>query len=155
MVMLASCIATWAEAGMVESRRTGAGRYGWPAVRAAAVIYLVLGLGFGVGTVVTLAYFARDGELPMSPLGWRYLAGPFEQLGPERFTALGWAMVGVCALDVVAGIWLWQGRRRGARLGLATTPLALGLGAGFALPFLLAGVPIRAALVLAGRRSLR
>jgi hypothetical protein len=77
------------------------------------------------------------------------------QLGPERFTALGWALVGVCALDVVAGIWLWQGRRPGARLGLATTPLALALGAGFALPFLLAGAPIRAALVLAGRRSLR
>jgi hypothetical protein len=27
---------------------------------------LVLGLGFGVGTVVTLAYFTRDSELPMS-----------------------------------------------------------------------------------------
>jgi hypothetical protein len=118
-------------------------------------MYLVLGLGFGVGTVVTLAYFARHGELPMTPWGFRSLSGPFEQLGPERFTALGWALVGVCALDVVAGIWLWQGRRRGARLGLATTPLALALGAGFALPFLLAGVPIRAALVLAARRSLR
>ena len=140
---------------MVQSGRTGARRDGSLAVRAAAVMYLALGLGFSVGTVVTLAYFERDGELPMSPFGWRYLAGPFEQLGAERFTALGWALVGVSALDVVAGIWLWQGRRRGARLGLATTPLALALGAGFALPFLLAGAPIRAALVLAGRRSLR
>lgn len=58
-------------------------------------------------------------------------------------------------MDVVAGIWLWQGRRRGAWLGLATTPLALGLGAGFALPFLLVGAPIRALLVLAGWRRLR
>jgi hypothetical protein len=41
--------------------------------------------------------------------------------------------VGVCALDVVAGVWLWQGRQRGANLGLATTPLTLALGAGFAL----------------------
>jgi hypothetical protein len=42
-----------------------------------------------------------------------------------------------------------------AQLSLATTPVALGLGAGFALPFLLAGVPLSAALVMAGRRSLR
>jgi hypothetical protein len=124
------------------------------ATRIAAVMYLALGLGFGVGTAVTLAYFVREGELPMTPWGFRSLSGPFEQLGREPFIALGLGLVGVCVLDVVAGAWLWQGRRRGARLGLATTIPALALGAGFALPFLLAGVPIRAALVLAGRRSL-
>jgi hypothetical protein len=125
------------------------------AVRAAAVIYLVLGVGFGLATAVTLAYFAREGELPMSPMGFRSLSGPFEELGPGPFTALGWALVGLCVLDIVAGILLWQGHRQGAWLGLAATPLALGLGAGFALPFLLVGAPIRAALVLAGWRSLR
>jgi hypothetical protein len=126
-----------------------------PATRIAAVMYLALGLGFGVGTAVTLAYFVREGELPMTPWGFRSLSGPFEQLGPRPFIALGLGLVGVCALDVVAGAWLWQGRRQGARLGLATTIPALALGAGFALPFLLAGVPIRAALVLAGRRNLK
>lgn len=124
-------------------------------IRVAAVMYVMLGLGFGVGTAVTLAYFARDGELPMTPWGFRSLSGPFEQLGPQLFTALGVGLIGVCALDAVAGVWLWQGRRRGARLGLATTVPALALGAGFALPFLLAGVPMRVALVLAGRRNLR
>ena len=118
-------------------------------------MYLVLGLGFGAGTVITLAYLARDGELPMTPWGFRSLSGPFERLGPGPFIALGWALVGVCVMDSVAGIWLWQGRRRGGLLGLATTPLAFVLGVGFALPFLLVGVPIRVALVLAGRRSLR
>lgn len=125
------------------------------AIRAAAVMYLVLGLGFGAGTVITLAYLARDGELPMTPWGFRSLSGPFEGLGPGPFIALGWALVGVCLMDAVAGIWLWQDRRRGGLLGLATTPLAFVLGVGFALPFLLVGVPIRVALVLAGRRSLR
>jgi hypothetical protein len=126
-----------------------------PATRIAAVMYLALGLGFGVGTAVTLAYFVREGELPMTPWGFRSLSGPFEQLGREPFIALGLGLVTICALDVVAGAWLWQGRRRGSRLGLATTIPALALGAGFALPFLLAGVPIRAALVLAGRRDLQ
>jgi hypothetical protein len=52
-------------------------------------------------------------------------------------------------------MWLWQGRRRGLRLGLATSIPAVVLGAGFALPFVLVGVPIRVALALAGRRHLR
>ena len=125
------------------------------AIRAAAATYVVLGLGFGAGSVVTLVYLAREGELPMTPWGFRSMSGPFEELGPDAFTLLGAALVGVCVLDVVAGVWLWQGRRRGARLALAATPFALGLGAGFALPFLLVGAPIGAALVLAGRRGLR
>ena len=140
---------------MVQPRSEATGRV-TPGVRAAAALYVVLGLGFGIGTAITLDHFARKGELPMTPWGFRSLAGgPFEQLTAEQFTALGWALVGVCALDVMAGIWLWQGRRQGAWLGLATTPLSLGLGAGFALPFLLVGAPIRAAMVLAGRRSVR
>lgn len=126
-----------------------------PAIRAAAAIFVALGLGFGVGAVVTLAHLARQGELPMTPWGFRSMSGPFERLGTGPFAALGWTLVGVCVLDVLAGSWLWQGRRRGAWLGLATTPLALGLAVGFALPFLLVGVPLRVAFVLAGRRSLR
>jgi hypothetical protein len=133
-----------------------AARRGSGAIRAAAATYVALGLGFGIGAAITLDHYAREGELPMTPFGFRSLAGgPFERLPPEQFAALGWALVGVCALDVVAGIWLWQGHRRGAALGLATTPVGLGLGAGFALPFLLVGVPIRAALVMVGRRTLR
>lgn len=124
-------------------------------VRVAAAMYLLLGAGFGIGSVVTLVHFVRHGELPLTPWGFRSMSGPFDELGPQRFIALGWALVGVCILDVLAGIWLWQGKRRGARLGLATSPLALALGVGFALPFLLAGVPMRAALVVAGRRGLR
>jgi hypothetical protein len=126
-----------------------------PVIRAAGVMYVALGLGFGVGALVALASLARDGELPMTPWGFRALSGPFERLSPQQFTALGLGLVGVCALDVVAGVWLWQGKRRGANLGLATTVPALALGTGFALPFLLAGVPIRVGLVLAGRRTLR
>ena len=125
------------------------------AVRAGAALYIVLGLGFGIGTVLTLSHLARHGELPMTQFGFRSMAGgPFERLDSDAFALLGWSLVAVSALDVLAGIWLWQGRRRGTRLGLATTPLALALGAGFALPFLLVGVPIRAALILAGRQAL-
>ncbi len=125
-------------------------------MRAAAVLHLALGLGFGLGTLWTLNHVARTSELPMTPFGFRSLAGgPFEQLPPAQFSALGWALIGVCALDVLAGMWLWQGRRKGAVLGLVTNVPAFLLSIGFALPFLLLGVPLRAALVVAGRRGLR
>lgn len=125
------------------------------ALRGAAVLHLLLGLAFGLGTPPVLAYFARNGEFPMSPFGWRYLdGGPFEHLGPEALLALGSTLVGVSTLDVMAGIWLWRGQPRGLRLALATDVVALAIGAGFELPLLLAGVPLRAALACAGRGSL-
>lgn len=126
------------------------------ATRAAAALHMFLGVAFGLGTPPVLLYFARNGELPMSPFGWRYMSGgPFQQLTPEQFAGLGWVLVGVCALDVLAGTWLWQGRRRGFRLGMATNGPAFLLGIGFGPPLLLLGVPIRAALAVAGRHSLR
>jgi hypothetical protein len=118
--------------------------------------WLVLsGVGFGVSTVYALWYLGRNGELPMTPWGFRALEGPLSRLGTEQSMAFGAALVGLCVLDSIAGIWLWQGRRRGATLGLATTPLALALGAGFDLPFLLWPVPVRAAVLLSRRAMLR
>ena len=122
-------------------------------VRVAALLFLFLGVAFGASVPFVLAHLDRYGELPMM-FWFRSMAGPFEQLGREAFVALGWTFVGVCAADVVAGLGLWRGRRWGARLGLATSPVAFALGVGFDLPFILVGGPVRMALVLAGRRSL-
>jgi hypothetical protein len=126
-----------------------------PAIKAAAVIEIGLGVGFGAGSIAALASLVRTGELPMTPWGFRALSGPFEQLGQDAFTALGVTLAGVCGLQIVAGIWLWEGQRRGGKLFAATAPAALVLGTGFALPFLLGGVPISAVLVRAGWRGLR
>jgi hypothetical protein len=123
-------------------------------IRIAALLFMAEA-GFGLAMPGTLAHLARTGELPMTPLGFRAFSGPFEQLGTDGFIALGWALIVVSALDVVAGVLLWQRRRWGARLGVAMTPLAFALGIGFALPFLLLMVPIRLALVLASPRELR
>jgi hypothetical protein len=125
------------------------------AIRGAAVLHVALGLGFGIGAIWTMRHFGEHGELPMTPWGFRSMAGPFNSLPAAPFTVLGWGLAATCAVDVLAGTWLWQGRRRGAFAGLATNLVGLVLGSGFALPFLLAGIPIRAALVLAGRSALR
>lgn len=56
-------------------------------------------------------------------------------------------------LDLRAGLWLWQGRRRGAQLELATSPV-FALGVEFAVLALLVAAPFRVALILGGRRHL-
>jgi hypothetical protein len=125
------------------------------AARAAGAIHVVLGLGFGLGSIWAVLHLQRTGELPLTPWGFRAMSGPFERLGTGWFSLLGIALAVVCAADVVAGIRLWQGRRDGIALGAATSLPALVLGAGFALPFLLIGIPIRTVLALVGRPSLR
>jgi len=125
------------------------------ATRAAGVVYVATGIGFGVGAVISLVYLARNGELPMTPFGFRSMSGPFEGLGTAWLNVLGWVFVGVCAVETLAGWKLWKGQRRGASLGIWTTPLAVVLGLGFALPFYLASIPVRLVLLALGRRAPR
>jgi hypothetical protein len=110
-------------------------------------------MAFGTAMLISLARLAQARELPMTPFGFRaFEGGPFDKLPAPAFKVMGWLLVGTCVLDVLAGVWLWSGQRRGSRLALATSPLSLGLSVGFALPFLLLGVPLRAALIAVGRR---
>jgi hypothetical protein len=123
--------------------------------KAAGLSYVLPALGFGVPTPYVLRHLVREHELPMTPFGFRSHSGPFEELGRDRFVALGIVLVVSCLIDLVAGVWLWRGRRRGAVLGLAATPLTLFMAYGFAFPFLLAAIPIRLALTVAAWPKLR
>ena len=111
-------------------------------------------LAFCLSVPWVLAFLAKNGYLPMM-FGFRALGGPFESLGRGPFVVAGWMLVAVSLLDVIAGVLLWRGRRRGALLGLASDPIALALGWGFALPLLLVGVPVRALLVIVAMRRIR
>lgn len=128
---------------------------GLPAARGAGALQAALGAAFGPAAVWATLHLRRTGELPMTPFGFRALSGPFERLGHDRFSALAIGLAALSALNVLAGVWLWRGERRGLRLGLATFGPTMALGVGFALPFLLIGLPISAALALVGRRTLR
>jgi hypothetical protein len=83
------------------------------------------------------------------------MAGPFDDLPPRAFTALGLVLVVISAFDVIAGVLLWRGRRPGAQIGLGTDPVVFVLGLGFAMPFLLIGVVVRAVLTLGTWQRLR
>src|SRR5687767_246170 len=49
------------------------------AVRTAAAIQALIGLGFGGGATWTVVHLLQNGELPMTPWGFRSMAGPFER----------------------------------------------------------------------------
>ncbi len=128
--------------------------------RIAAVLYFVPGLGFVISTLLILAYKDRHGELPMTPFGWRLMGGTVPGMGEDQLTptgmALAWVLIGVSAVDVAIGRWLWQDRRRGRLIGLATAPVSFGLGLLFQVPFLIVVAPFRAGLLIAdSRRSSR
>ncbi len=128
--------------------------------RIAAILYFVPGLGFAISTLLILAYLDRRGELPMTPFGWRLMGSTVPGMGADQLTLLGralaWVLIGVSAVDIATGRWLWRDRHLGRVIGLATTPLSLGLGLLFQLPFLIVVAPLRAGLVIAdSRRSSR
>ncbi|HEX5015620.1 MAG TPA: hypothetical protein VFV72_15855 [Candidatus Limnocylindrales bacterium] len=123
--------------------------------RAAGLAYALPALGFGIPTPFVLSHLVRTGELPMTPFGFRSHSGPFEQLGQNGFVALGFVLLASCAVDVLAGAWLWRGRRRGAVLGLAATPIATLMAYGFAFPFLAAAIPVRLVLTVRAWPKLR
>jgi hypothetical protein len=125
------------------------------ATRLAGAGHALLGTGFGIGALWATLHLRRTGELPMTPWGFRALSGPFERLGTDVFSTLGIGLVALSVLNIVAGSWLWRGERRGLRLSLATFMPTFALGVGFALPFLLIGLPISTVLAVVGRRTLR
>ena len=65
------------------------------------------------------------------------------------------SLIGVSAVDVATGRWLGQDRRRGTVIGLATTPVNVGLGLLFQVPFLMVVPPLRAGLVIVASSAVR
>jgi hypothetical protein len=127
--------------------------------RVLALIYAVPGVGWAVATLAVLLYHQERDELPMTPFGWRLLGGPYPAIGTDRLTPLGWALawllVAVSIFDVLSGVWLWQGRRRGAVSALVMAPVSFALGWLFALPYLIVMAPARAIAAVVAWRDLR
>lgn len=121
-------------------------------MRIAAVLYGFQGLAFGASVPVVVLFLVKNGHLP-TMFGFRALGGPFEDLGRSGFIVVGGLLVLVSWIDVLAAVLMWRGKRKGAVLGLATDPIALVLGWGFALPLLLIGVPLRAIAAIAALRG--
>lgn len=124
-------------------------------VKLAAVLSILLGLGFGLPCAYGIRYFSTTGEV-WTFLGFpTYGGGAFEGIGIQTNVPLLVAFLVVCGLEVVTGWLLWRGLGAGAVLAVALLPLELAFWIGFALPF---GPPLglaRAILVVMKWSSFR
>ncbi len=117
-------------------------------LRAAGVVSVLLGLGFGIPGVLGAIHLARTGEV-WTFLGFpTYGGGPFERFGLTTSVPLLLGFVVVCAAEVVLGALLWADAPHAALLSYLILPFELFFWIGFALPFgPLLGI-VRTALVL-------
>lgn len=123
-------------------------------IRVAAIIFILVGAGFGLSAIPVIRYILRNNDLPVMMFGIRAFSGPFERFGWSTFTVLLGVFAVLSLLEVLAGIWLWSGSKQGAILGLVLSGVNLVFWIGFALPFPLILGPLRVLLVLFGWRSL-
>ena len=103
-------------------------------MKLAAVLSVLVGLGFGLPCAYGIRYFSRPGEI-WTFLGFpTYGEGPFEAIGIQTTVLLLVAFLVVCGLEVVTGWLLWRGLRAGAVLAVALLPFEVAFWIGFALP---------------------
>jgi hypothetical protein len=122
---------------------------------ASAVLYLLTGLGFGIGSAVVLPYMVQTRELPII-FGFRASGGGFiEGWGIDALIVAQALLLAVSLLEIVTGYVLWKSRRWGAMLGLSLFPVSFVLAVGLLLPVRLVIDPLRVALLLAGWKALR
>jgi hypothetical protein len=103
--------------------------------RAAGVLSVLLGLGFGIPGVIGARYFAEHGEV------WQFLGfpsygdGPFERAGVATTVPLLVGFAVVCAAEIGIGVLLAADWHPALWLSLAIVPFELAYWTGFALPF--------------------
>ena len=104
------------------------------AVRAAAVLLFINGLGFGVPCVLAIRNLLGGRDIPIIMGFPAYGRGPFERIGISTTVPLLAAFLLVCSLEVISGWLLWNGDKAGAILALVLLPFGAVFWWGFALP---------------------
>jgi hypothetical protein len=124
------------------------------ALRAAAILLFIDGVGFGAcGTYGAWSLAAGHGVPTV--MGFpSYGGGPFERHGIKSTAPLLLTFVTVCILEVAAGVLLWQGRATGGWLSFALLLPGAVFWWGFALPFGWVFGALRSALLAVGWKDL-
>jgi len=104
-------------------------------MRAAAVLAVVPGLGFGVFCLPAIWYFVRYEQVWYTFGFPAYGNGPFERMGVPTSAPLLSAFLLVCATELAAAWLLWRLRPAGVRLATVLLPFEFAFWIGFALPF--------------------
>ena len=103
-------------------------------LRAAAALFIVDGIGFGIFAVPAIVRVWQHRPIPIVFGFPAYGGGPFERIGLKSTVPLLAAFLLVNVLEIVAGVLVWKGLRSGAILGFALIPFGALFWWGFALP---------------------
>ena len=103
-------------------------------LRAAAALFIVDGIGFGIFAVPAIVRVSQHKPIPIVFGFPAYGGGPFERIGLKSSVPLLGAFLLVNILEIVAGVLVWKGLRSGAILGFALIPFGAFFWWGFALP---------------------
>lgn len=104
-------------------------------MRIAAVLFAFNGLGFGIPCILGMRSLAA-GQGVAIVMGFpAYGGGVFERVGIASTVPLLAGFLVVCALEVLAGAWLWGGSQGAAVFALALLAPAMVYWIGFSLPF--------------------
>ncbi len=125
-----------------------------PAITAAAILFF-LDAGWVVSFLLISTFVMLNGDLPT---GMRYLAPHgriYDAFGLHVALAAFGLFAAISTLGVLAGLWLWRGRRRGAILGAITLVVGPVFWYGFGLPIPPLIAVLQVGLLAAGWRSLR
>jgi ABC-type antimicrobial peptide transport system permease subunit len=112
-----------------------------------AILYCWFGFAFIVSSLLIGLYALRTRNLPVV-FGIEMLAGPINNrfgLDATLASTLAWGVVNL--LEILAGYWLWQSRRRGGTLGLVLFPLGPIFWLGYAIPIMAVVGPLRLLLI--------
>ena len=116
----------------------------------------LVAVGFGAPTPFVATYLLRERKLPIfMGLFPAYGGGFFERWSPEVFAMLLGLFAALSALELFAGVLLWQGEQIGALITLALMPIEIIFWAGFAVPIPPLLAVARIALLWAGWPALR
>jgi hypothetical protein len=103
-------------------------------VTAAAILSILLGLGFGIPGALGAIHFARTGQV-WTFMGFpTYGGGPFEGLGLATSVPLLLTFVLVCLAEVIVGVMLLTNAPYAETAAYALLPFELAFWIGFALP---------------------
>jgi hypothetical protein len=133
---------------LLNDATTIAGRRRSGVLTLVAILYCWFGFAFMVSSLLIGLYVMRTRNLPVV-FGIEMLAGPIsERFGPDATlaAAVPWCVVNM--LEMLAGAWLWQSRKRGGVLGLVLFPLGLVFWLGYALPIMAVVGPLRVLLIV-------
>lgn len=101
----------------------------------AALLSILLGVGFGAPCVPAVRHLARAGEV-WTFLGFpTYGGGPFERIGLTTTVPLLAGFLVVCVAEVLVGVAIWADAPGATVLTLVLLPFELFFWIGFALPF--------------------